>query len=282
MLSSQIAGDAAETDQGDTELRYHHYSVIMNAARRLAFVSAVNLNAEAPVQFDRSGSDRWVFDPRIAEELQAGNEFYVDNPLDRGHLTRRADAAWGRTEVEAKRGNDDTFHFTNCSPQHEVFNQSDRATKRGLLLWGNLENRVMDGAKEDALHVSVFNGPIFRSDDRTHRGLQVPRQFFKVIAARQGGQPRVFAFILSQATLIERLPEEAFTPEEAFSAGPFKPFQVPLSTVETRTGLRFAASMRAADVMRPGGAPGREEAARELPPRPLESSADLVLTPMPV
>jgi endonuclease G len=173
-LSPQVAGDAAETDEGGIELRYHHYSVIMNAARRLAFISAVNLNAEAPVQFDRSGSDRWVFDPRIAEEFQAGNEFYADNPLDRGHLTRRADAAWGRTEMEAKRGNDDTFHFTNCSPQHEVFNQSDRVTKRGLLLWGSLEDRVMDGAKEDALHVSVFNGPVFRSDDRTHRGLQVP------------------------------------------------------------------------------------------------------------
>ena len=147
--------------------------------------------------------------------------------------------------------------------------------RRGLLLWGNLENRVMDAAREDALRLSVFNGPVFRGDDRTHRGLQVPRQFFKVIAVRQQGQPRVFAFILSQATLIAKLPEEAF------SADPFKPFQAPLATVELRTGLRFAASLRAAGVMRGGVAPAAQEAAMEAAAKPLNSLGDLVLEPGP-
>ena len=56
-------------------------------------------------------------DPRISNDFQAGGEeFYSSNPLDRGHLVRRADAAWGKTESEARLANDDTFHFTNCSP----------------------------------------------------------------------------------------------------------------------------------------------------------------------
>jgi len=274
----RIAELAAETEGGGFELRYFNYSVIMNRERRLAFVAAVNFDSEAPARFDRGASYRWVFDPRLPEEFQAGNEFYVNNPLDRGHLARRRDAAWGRTEVEAKRANDDTFHFTNCAPQHEVFNQSDRATRRGLLLWGNLENHILASAMHDRERVSVFNGPIFRDDDRTYRGLPIPRQFFKVLAVRERvgrrAANRVFAFVLSQEPLIRRLPEEAFTPEEAFAAGPFKPYQVSLAEIERRTGLLFGPAMRGADVLRRrrGARPEESEGA----PIEIATLADLV------
>jgi endonuclease G len=263
-------------DEGAYELRYHRYSVIMNAARRLAFVSAVNIDGEAPALFERQGSDRWVFDPRIPEDAQAGNEFYAGNPLDRGHLTRRRDAAWGATDREAKQGNDDTFHWTNCAPQHEVFNQSDLATRRGLRLWGNLENHVLDAAQADGLRLSVFNGPVFRANDRNHRGLQVPREFFKVIAFRAGGTNRVLAFILSQGDLIRTLPQEALA-EEALVPGPFHPFQVRLADVERRTGLGFAAPMHAADTLR--GRRGAEEGLAEGEPLPLETLGGVVLAP---
>lgn len=264
----RIAGDVAAQEDGDHELRYHHYSVIQNAARRLAFVSAVNIDGDAPEVFEREGSDRWVFDPRIPEDAQAGNEFYARNPLDRGHLTRRKDAAWGNSPREAKLGNDDTFHWTNCAPQHEVFNQSDRATRRGLRLWGNLENHVLDAARADGLKLSVFNGPVFRDDDRAHRGLLVPREFFKVIAFRQGGRDRVLAFLLSQQELIRSLAEEALT------AGPFRPFQLRLAEIERRTGLVFAASMHAADTLARRRRGAEESAA---PPVALESLAEVVL-----
>jgi endonuclease G len=261
-------------DEGAYELRYHRYSVIMSARRRLAFVSAVNIDGEAPVVFERQGSDRWVFDPRIPEDQQAGNEFYAGNPLDRGHLTRRKDAAWGRTERDAKLANDDTFHWTNCAPQHEVFNQSDLATRRGLMLWGNLENHLLDGARADGLRLSVFNGPVFRTTDRSHRGLKVPREFFKVIAFRQGGKNRVLAFMLSQGDLIRTLPEEALA-EEALTAGPFRPFQVRLSEIERRTGLVFGPAMHAADTLRPR--PGARESAQDAAPVALETLAGVVL-----
>jgi len=276
-ISDLVAEVQRGVDAGAYELHYHHYSVVMNRVRRLAFVSAVNPDAGAPHQFNREGSDRWVFDPRIPEEWQAGDEFYADNPLDRGHLTRRRDAAWGRSEREAKRGNDDTFHWTNCSPQHEVFNQSDRATRRGLLLWGNLENHVLDSAGEEELRVSVFNGPVFRPGDRRHRGLQVPREFFKVIAFRQDSQNRVLAFVLSQEDLIRRLPEEAVT-LEALTAGPFRPFQVPLAEVERRTGLVFDRGMHTADALRSRARRGAEEAAEAMP-LPLRSLSEVVMAP---
>ena len=219
------------TDDG-IELKYYHYSVIMNAERKLAFVSAANLDDGAPFRLRREARDRWFFDPRIDEDDQAGGDLYVGNPLDRGHLTRRADAAWGETEDEARLANDDTFHWTNCSPQHEVFNQSTKANQKGLLLWGNLENHVAEQAAGGRL--SVFNGPIFRGNDRKHRGVRIPREFYKLIVyAKDNGQPGAVAFILSQKSLIQNLPAEAF------EVGPYEPFQVKIRDLQTRTKLDF-------------------------------------------
>jgi endonuclease G len=218
------------------ELKYFHYSVMMNGDRRVALVSAVNLDGGARCKVDREGADQWFYDPRIPREKQAGPALYSSNPLDRGHLSRRADAAWGATQDEADRANSDTFHWTNCSPQHEVFNQSQKATKAHLLLWGNLENHVAEQAQAEHQRLSVFNGPVFRDDDRSYRGIQLPREFYKLIVfKRSGGGLGAAAFVLSQADLIANLPEEEFEP------GEFKPFQVRLRDLESRTKLDFGA-----------------------------------------
>lgn len=60
--------------------------------------------------------DRWFLDPRLAEDEQTGEAVYSNNALDRGHLVRRLDPAWGSSRTVAKRANNDTFHFTNCTP----------------------------------------------------------------------------------------------------------------------------------------------------------------------
>ena len=83
-------------------------------------MTAVNIDGAHLAKVPRG--DRWVFDERIPEELQAGPEVYADNDLDRGHLVRRNDPVWGEPEVAA-RANDATFHFTNAAPQASGFNQ---------------------------------------------------------------------------------------------------------------------------------------------------------------
>jgi endonuclease G len=108
-------------------LRYHHYSVVMNAQRRLAFFTAVNIDGERSVRIKRE-RDRWIFDPRLPEAEQTGERVYEDNPLDRGHLVRRLDPAWGGSHEQAKVANDDTFHFTNCTPSTSA---STRTGRRG-------------------------------------------------------------------------------------------------------------------------------------------------------
>jgi endonuclease G len=206
----------------------------MNRERRLAFVAAVNFDANARFEHERQGKDKWFLDPRIPKEFQTNEALYADNPFDRGHLVRRADAAWGETEAEAKLANDDTFHFTNCSPQHAIFNQSSAATKRNLRLWGNLENHITDEARADNKKLCIFNGPVFHSDDKSYRGILIPREFWKVVVfEKENGEPGALAFLLSQAELIEDLPEEDF------EAGEFHTFQLKISELEKMTQLNF-------------------------------------------
>lgn len=217
------------------ELRYHHYSVIFNKERRLAFVAGVNYDPTAPHQHrrDRDG-DRWLFDPRIARRHQAGDELYRANPLDRGHLVRRADAGWGYSREEAKLANDDTFHFTNCSPQHEITNQGRAGeAPAGLALWGELENYVASQGREQERKLVIFNGPVFRDDDREYRGVRLPKEFWKVVVyQRDDGGPGAAAFVLTQAGLIEGLRED-------FEPGEYTAVQMSLQGLEGKTGLDF-------------------------------------------
>ncbi len=235
-----VRGDAAY------ELKYHHFSIIMNREARLAFVAAVNVDATAEFRQTREGTDRWFIDPRMDAAFQAGKEFYADNPLDRGHLVRRADAAWGGSPEEAAQANEDTFHFTNCSPQHEIFNQAAKARNEDLLLWGNIEQHIAGQIGASGGRLSVFNGPVFRSTDRSHRGLRIPKEFWKIVVYRNSARHlKALAFILSQEGLIADLPLEDF------AVGPYRPFQVRVQRIEARTKLDFA-YLRDADPLEQG------------------------------
>jgi len=236
-LSSEVQAKAAELSgsrQKDYELKYHHFSVVMNREARLAYFAAVNYDASAQFHHARHGTDRWICDPRLDAALQAGDEYYTDNPLDRGHLVRRADAGWGRSADEAARASDDTFHFTNCTPQHEIFNQAAKARQEDLLLWGNIESHIAARATADADRLSIFNGPVFRSSDRVHRGLRIPKEYWKIVIYKNP-QLKAVAFILSQEGLIADLPFEQFV------VGPYRPFQLKVRQIEARTKLDFGA-----------------------------------------
>lgn len=231
-----------ESGNGRFELKYHHYSILFNKERKLAFVAGVNFDPTAAFQHQRE-TDKWFYDPRVKpEDLQAGEDLYADNPLDRGHLVRRADAGWGPTPEEAKLANDDTFHFTNCAPQHAITNQGKQRIKDGkrtihappgLKLWGKLEDHVAAQGKAGHRKLCVFNGPVFRPSDQEYRGIQIPQEFWKVVVfAGDAGAPAAVGFVLTQAELIQDLREE-------FEVGEYKTVQVRLHDLEERTKLDF-------------------------------------------
>jgi endonuclease G, mitochondrial len=226
---------------------YHHFSVGMNKERRLAFFTAVNIDGRSSHRLKRE-RDRWFFDPRLSEDEQIGEQVYRDNALDRGHLVRRLDPAWGESPIVAKRANDDTFHFTNCTPQHEDFNQNQTT-------WAGLEDYILNNAANLEFRTCVFTGPVFAEDDDDYRGVKLPRQFWKVaVMLKKDLRLSATAYLLSQEHLLaglERLGE--------FSYGAYRTFQVPVTRVEAVTGLSFG-SLRDSDPLAglELAAPGRE------------------------
>jgi endonuclease G len=207
-------------------LPYEHFSVVMSPERKLARFVAVNIDGARTVDVGPREQDKWIFDGRIPEEEQMGDWLYDHNDFDRGHLVRRLDPVWGDTPEEAQRAEADTYHFTNCSPQHWRFN-------RRREFWQGIETYILDNVDLYDMKVSLFTGPVLAPDDPPLLGTQVPRDYWKVVAMRKrDGLVAAAAYVLSQAELLKALPEE-------FVFGEYKAFQLRVSGLEARTGLRF-------------------------------------------
>lgn len=248
-----LPGTGSNTAVASDELRYHHFSVVMHRDRRLALFTAVNIDGGQTDAQPRT-DDRWILDPRLPRTEQTGAAVYTDNALDRGHLVRRLDPAWGPL---ARAANDDTFHYTNSAPQHHAFNA-------GSTLWLGLEEYVLGTARRDRLRVSVVSGPVLAPDDPPYRGVLLPRQFYKVVAVVDpAGALVVTGYVLGQhAFLPSVLTEAAF--------GAYRTFQVPVAMIAALTGLDLSAYV-AAD---PLGALEATVAAHAL-----STYADIVLAP---
>jgi len=231
-LDASLIDDVADTVDGQQIVRYTHFSLQMKRSRRFAFWVAWNIDGGGLKALSRKGI-KFVKDRRIPENLQVGDELYFDNDLDRGHLARRADLVWGSLPV-AKKANIDSFFFTNITPQMNDFNQSSRDG-----IWGRLEDAVFADTDVEDLKVSVFGGPVFHDDDRLYRGTRLPREYWKVLAFREGGRLTARAFLLTQD--LNQL--------EALELDEFRVFQTSLPELEQRTGLHFPDILRAADTL---------------------------------
>lgn len=209
--------------QDPTVLPYHHFSLVMHRLRRLALYTVVNIDGQL-AQLPKRDRDRWYFDPRLEQAEQIGEDLYADNDFDRGHLVRRLDPAWG-SDKTARSANDDTFHFTNCSPQHKLFNQ-------GASLWAGLEDYLLGAAKADKMRLSVFTGSLFTADDPDSQGVQIPLAFWKIpVLRRSDGGLSASAYMISQHELVKDILKESFTPAT---------FQVPVRRISELTGLDFS------------------------------------------
>ena len=244
---------------GEAILRYEHFSVVMSPVRKLASFVAVNIDGAQTVDIGPRESDHWIFDPRIPEEQQMGDWLYDDNDFDRGHLVRRLDPVWGDSREEALRAEADTFHFTNCAPQHWRFN-------RLRSFWQGIEAYILDNVELHDLRISLFTGPVLDDRDPPMEGTKVPRDYWKVVAMRKrDGTLTSAAYVLSQGELLRAPPEE-------FVFGEYKTFQLRVSELENRAGLEFG-DLRDHDAF------ARVRAARVgVPPRiELEQHAQMIL-----
>lgn len=214
--------DNALVINGKRIIDYVHFSLVMSREHKFAIYTAHNIDGNSMKSVSRS---KWKFDNRLSNDLQTGNDFYVNNPWDRGHLVRRAAVIWGSLE-EARAANSDTFYFTNAAPQHGNFNQDE---------WLELENWILDRAKEDNYKLCVFTGPIYSDSSLKYRGRTIPSAFFKIIAVRRAEDDKlsVTAFMMTQSDYILK---DKNGRDEYFK---LRVYQVPIDTIEGLTNLDF-------------------------------------------
>jgi len=207
-----------KTDKKVDLLPYANFSVALSTERRLTLYAVVNINGHNLVDKHRAG-DPWQFDPRVPENEQVGGKYYAGTPLDRGHMVRRVDPVWGSNADQAER---DTFHYPNSCPQHKNLNRKT---------WNDLEDYVYVNLQREDLKVTVFTGPVLAGDDAVFHGVQLPKEFWKVVAmVRDDGKLSATAYLLSQEDMIEGL---------EFVFGEFRTYQVSVALIEKKTGLDF-------------------------------------------
>jgi endonuclease G len=219
-------------------LHYEHYTVVVRKDRRMAVYTASNIDGASANRIKRTG-DPWAFDPRIGKSFQIGNALYTNNDFDRGHLVRRLDPAWGPT---AKLAEEDTFFYTNCTPQIHYFNDT---------LWGDLEDYLLDSADTQDFKASIFTGPVFGDNDPEYRGALIPTAYWKVavMVRADTGKLTATAYVVSQSDLLTHL---------EFAYGQFRTYQIPVTRAEAIAKLDFG-SLRTHDPFVPEeGIAGRE------------------------
>lgn len=249
---SAIADDLAEPSTGGTVLTYEHFSLVMSRSRRLARWVAWNIDgATRFADIDRAGQ-KFRADPRLPASGQVLDDVYVRNRLDRGHLARRADVLWGTREA-AERANHDSFYFPNITPQMDDFNQAQRSG-----VWGGLEIALLEVV--DRQRASVLAGPVLQRADPAYRGVQVPLEFWKLLAYEIDGKPRVRIFLVTQTLRPGALPDPLT---------PFEVFAITAAELSERTALSFPRSLESHVVRDPALTGDREHR------RPIRSAADI-------
>jgi endonuclease G, mitochondrial len=258
--NAALAGQIAPLREGEAnadsgELKYEHFSVKMNKSKRIAVFTATNIDGATYLEVDRktgqvsisaSEGETWFKDTRISASFFLDQSFYSDWSIyfDRGHLTRRTDPTWG-TNQQAERANADTFHFTNCSPQHFRFNQTTK-------YWQGAERYVLENgvlATDSPKRLCVFQGPIF--DDRIDLwsgDVQIPSSFFKVILWKSATGPKSVGLVVDQRNLLSEPRKNLGQPHDV-PAVDVSHWRLAIKSIEQRTGLDFGVTIQDADTI---------------------------------
>jgi endonuclease G len=245
------------------ELTYQNFSVLMHETHRVALLTATNIDGATYVAIDRATGepaaeqpgegDTWYKDTRIDESLTLTNDFYGEwsHLFDRGHLTRRNDPTWG---PNAKRANVDTFHFTNCSPQHWKFNES-------IEFWQGVERYVLEqGLWETGLdkRLSVLQGPLYDATPPLFADeVEIPNAFWKIVVWKGQGGLKAVALVVDQTDLLSIPRRGGGQPDETTQVKVIQ-FRSTVENVAQRSGQDFSALIpfdtAAADLPRVGEA----------------------------
>jgi endonuclease G len=256
-------------DDDPLVLRYHHYSLVMNKVFRACMWSASNCDYRDIARQDGRprkafGSENWRLDPRVPPLYQLDNKDVYAPALrvDRGHIVRREDNCWGAAGIETEFANSDTFFYTNCSPQHEAFNQENPDDKSGrkiysgtgqVGIWGRFEAELAAKIQSSGGQAVIFAGPVlkdmYEATDWGTGKVQIPKKFWKVViipdSDRKNPKLLAYGFLFDQKNVVKKY---GFTyTKEAIDLTEFDRQSKSLAFISELTGVLFSDDVMAAD-----------------------------------
>lgn len=148
-------------------------------------------------------------DPNVSSG-SASNADYKTSSYERGHLVPAADRAFSKEAMQ------ETFYFSNISPQAHNFNNG---------VWRELEELTRSWAKKFK-KLYVITGPMLNEPPKSYIGVNevaVPVGYFKVLLDVTEPEHKGIAFIIPNT----------------ISYDPLFEFAVSIDEVEAKTGLDF-------------------------------------------
>lgn len=179
----------------------------------------------------------WAKDPKLPAEMQTGDSDHTNDGFDRGHLCASED------RVYLKEANDQTFYYSNISPQLNDFNDG---------FWRKLETRVQTWGRStadgvyDKVYVTKggtlnkllknFKGttvdggtPTTDANGFTIHGLACPEYYFMAVLSQKDDVFHAIAFLVPHKEGMTRNP----------SSDELKEYVVSVDKLEEETGIDF-------------------------------------------
>ena len=144
-------------------------------------------------------TDPWRYDDLIESKWQADLSSGFGDPYDRGHQLPSGDRTCDKVT------NDDTFFFTNATPQVSSMNQG---------IWNTLEGKVRNWmSATDTLY--VVTGAMPPTTNISYRkGMAIPEYYFKAIARKSGSTYQTIAFKMANQNIPGNYMEYAISVSE--------------------------------------------------------------------
>lgn len=182
-------------------------------------------------------TDAWSVDPKLPAEMQVQENDHKNDGFDKGHLCASED------RVYLKEANEQTFYYSNMSPQLNDFNGG---------FWGKLEARVQTWGRSTAEGVydkvyvtkggtlnkllknfkgTTVNGgtPTTDANGFTIHGLACPEYYYMAVLSQKDDVFHAIAFLVPHKEGMTRNP----------SSDELKEYVVSVDKLEEETGIDF-------------------------------------------
>lgn len=183
-----------------------NYTMFYDKTLKFAYWVSYPLFKECIGTYERT--DPWRYDDLIESKWQADLSSGFGDSYDRGHQLPSGDRTCDKVT------NDDTFFFTNATPQVRSMNQG---------IWNTLEGKVRNWmSATDTLY--VVTGAMPPTTNISYRkGMAIPEYYFKAIARKSGSTYQTIAFKMANQNI----------------PGNYMEYAISVSELEKQTGFIF-------------------------------------------